>query len=67
MSIQSNNMAEKFGLVIGFLFIYFVFTTVLYFILSILERLPANWNYFYVMVLTAIIVFIGFAVRKYIK
>lgn len=67
MVFEQKGTDEKIGIVVGFIFMYFVFTTILFYILILLEKLPKSWNYFYIMIITAIVVLIGFATRKYIK
>ena len=58
------NSLEKFSKRIGYLFGYFMFTTVLYFIFYILNKLPEWFNYGYIMLITALIVAIGMIAGK---
>ena len=58
-----NNPAE----VIGYLFGYFLFTTILFFILTFLDKLPENWSYFHIMGLILLIVLIGTLLKRMLK
>lgn len=51
----------------GYVFAYFLFTTILFFILSLLKKLPANWNYFHIMGITLLISIAGMIARKVLK
>jgi len=52
---------------IGYLSGYFIFTTILYLMLKISKKMPNNWNYFYLMGITLIIVIIGILLKKNLK
>lgn len=43
----------------GFVFSYLVFTTILYFILYFLNKLPSDWNFFQVCIITFFITALG--------
>lgn len=58
---------EKYIELIGYILMYFIFTTILYFILKSLDKIPERWNYFYIMAITLLIVFIAKLIRRYIK
>jgi len=58
---------EKIGKKIGFVIAYFIFTTILYFILVLLDKLPETWNYFNIMIITFIIFLIGELIREMLK
>ena len=69
MSLNFDKKQEinKIGRFLGFLFSYFIFTTILYLILNILNKLPQGVGYFHIYLLTAYIVSIGILMRKIIK
>ncbi len=67
MKFEENKSVEKFGEKTGYVFAYFVFTTMLFFILALLKRLPQSWSYFHVMGLTLLIVLIGFGVKRLLR
>lgn len=58
---------EKIGKKIGYLFGYFLFTTILYFILTILDKMPENWGYFHIMGITGIISIIGIMINRWLR
>lgn len=58
---------EKYKELIGYILMYFIFTTILYFILKSLDKIPERWNYFYIMIITLLIVFIAKLIRRYIR
>ena len=63
-----NNEKIKYirsvGIIVGYVFSYFLFTTILFFILTFSQRLPSGWNYFHIIGITIIITFIGTIIRK---
>lgn len=58
---------RKIGEIIGYLFMYFLFTTILYFILNFLDKIPKTWNYFHIIILTGVIVLLGNVIREILK
>jgi len=67
MIFEHGTFFEKLGEKIGFIFSYFLFTTILYFILGILHRLPVFWSYFHMMGVTLILLFIGIGVKRLLR
>ena len=57
---------QKTGKIIGYVLMYFVFTTILYFILLILDKLPIFRNYFNVILLTFTLVIIGRGIKYWL-
>jgi len=55
---------NKFGELLGFLIAYVVFTTVLFFILNLLNKTS---NYFHVSAATSIITFAGLLLQRWLK
>jgi hypothetical protein len=49
----------KPGVVLGYAFSYFLFTTILFFVLTLTHRLPASWTYLCVALVTVSIVIVG--------
>jgi len=66
MQFEQNKKIENLGEKIGFMFSYFLFTTILFVILLLLNKLP-NRNYFYVMGITFFIVVIGEIIKRLLK
>ena len=67
MNFNKKKEIEKVGKKIGYIFGYFLFTTVLYLILNLLKKIPSNWNYFHIMVITLLIIIIGTLLKKVLK
>ena len=67
MIFEQNKSIEKFGQRTGYIFSYFLFTTILFFILTLLNQVPDSWSYFHVMGITILIVVIGFAIKRFLK
>ncbi len=67
MIFKKNKSVILFGERIGFLFAYFLFTTVLYFILSFLGKLPASWSYFHIIIITFCIVLLGMVTKRLLR
>jgi len=55
---------EKMGTMVGYVFAYILFTTMLYFMLTLLDKLPASWNYLYIMGITSIIALLGIGIKR---
>jgi len=58
---------KKFGKNIGYITMFLIFTTILYFILHIFKKLPDNWGYIHVLVVVFIINLIGIFLNKKLK
>ncbi len=59
----TNSLDKKIGCV----FMYLVFTTILYFILKLLNKLPGSWNYLHVLILTLFIVLLGTLIKLLLR
>jgi hypothetical protein len=64
---EKSNKLEKTGEKLGFLFSYFLFTSVLYFMLFLFHKLPKSWSYFHVGAITLSITLLGLFLSKYLK
>jgi len=49
----------RIGKKFGYLFSYFLFTTILFYILTWLEKIPLSWTYLHIMGITIIIAVVG--------
>lgn len=67
MNFQEGKFWGNFGEKAGFVLMYLVFTTVAYFLLSFLHKLPESWNYFYMLPLTISIVLLGILLTQFFK
>ena len=67
MIFEENRTIEKLGEKLGYIFSYFLFTTILFLILIFLKKIPESWSYFHVMGITILIAVIGIAIRRFLK
>ncbi|MBS3126404.1 hypothetical protein J4453_03130 [Candidatus Woesearchaeota archaeon] len=67
MNFEPNKSAEKTGEIAGYTVSYFLFTTILFYILFFLKKMPETWSYFHIMEITAIIAVIGLLVKRLLK
>ncbi len=67
MIFEENKNIEKIGMVLGYIFSYFLFTTILFFILVLLRKIPETWSYFHVMAITILIAFIGVIIKRLLR
>jgi hypothetical protein len=67
MRFEDNKDEEKGWKIIGFILSYFVFTTVLFFLLRFLKKIPSSWSYLNIMIITLIITATGMILSKYLK
>ena len=67
MIFEENKAIEKVGEKLGYVFSYFLFTTILFFILSLLKKIPETWPYFHVMGITILIALIGIGIKRLLK
>tara|TARA_Y100000031_G_C8170667_1_gene361638 strand:- start:407 stop:667 length:261 start_codon:yes stop_codon:yes gene_type:complete len=67
MILQENRSIQNVGEKAGFIIGYFLFTTVLYFVLFFLKRMPVSWSYGHIMIITAVIVLIGTSIKRLLR
>ena len=67
MNLEGLGKSKSIGKIAGFIAVYFVFTTILYFILVLLKKIPENWNYGYVVLLTMFIVLLGTLIKMLLR
>ena len=67
MNLEGLGKGKSIGKIAGFIAVYFVFTTILYFILVLLKKIPENWNYGYVVLLTMFIVLLGTLIKMLLR
>ncbi len=58
---------DKIPQIIGYTIMYFIFTTILFFILILTDKLPINWNYFHVLIITLFIILLGRLIKLLLK
>jgi len=64
---QKSNKKEKVGKKIGYIFSYFLFTTILFYLLTFLDKIPSHWTYLHMVVITFLIVLIGIFIGGRLK
>ena len=67
MIFERNNNIERLGEKIGYVFAYFLFTTVLFFILKLLNKIPKFWSYFHIMLIILIIALVGVVIKRFLE
>ena len=67
MILKQNTLIEKFGNKIGYLFSYLLFTTILFFILGWLNKIPDSWTYLHIMAATFLIALFGTFIKRFLK
>jgi hypothetical protein len=67
MIFRQDKSIKEFGRKTGYLFSYLIFTTMVYFLLNILNKLPNSWSYFHVMFLTFCIILVGETIRRLLR
>jgi len=65
--LEENKFIEKLGQRIGYVFSYIVFTTILFYLLNFLNKLPDDWNYFNIAFLTFFIALLGLILKRLLK
>jgi len=67
MNFESNKALEDWGVNLGFLVSYFVFTTILFLILTFLGKIPKTSGYLFVVAITLGITVVGYITRRLLK
>ena len=67
LNFDDTKPEEKTGRIFGYVLAYFIFTTLLYFVLTFLKKIPESWTYFHIMAITLLIVGIGSLIKKLLK
>lgn len=67
MIFEENKAVEIFGERIGFIVGYFLFTTVLFYVLTLSNRLPESWSYGNIMLVSIVVCGIGFTIKRLLK
>jgi len=67
MFFEQNNSIERFGEKIGYVFAYLLFTSILFFILTLLDNAPNPRSYFYIMIITFLIALVGALIKRFLE
>ncbi|MEK6900891.1 MAG: hypothetical protein AABX37_00950 [Nanoarchaeota archaeon] len=67
MNVEQHHSLQIWGKYLGFLISYGIFTTLLFFILTLTKKLPGTWDYSHIAVITVGITFLGLLLRRLLK
>ena len=67
MEFDEKNSKQNIGKIIGYVLMFFIFTTILYFILLLLGKLPKFGGYFSVILLTTSLVLIVRGIKYWLS
>jgi|TARA_B100001971_G_C18142452_1_gene511129 hypothetical protein len=67
MIFEQNMSIERMGKKLGFIVSYLLFTTILFFILTLLKKIPESWTYIHIMGITILIVLIGAMIKRFLE
>ena len=67
MMFEEKKAIEGIGEKIGYVFGYFLFTTILFYVLALTNKIPENWSYFHIMAATMFITLTGVAIERLLK
>ncbi len=67
MIFEENRTIEKVWEKWGYVLSYFIFTTILFLILALLNKIPESWAYLYVMGITILIALMGVIIKRLLK
>ncbi|MBI2136464.1 hypothetical protein HYU06_05315 [Candidatus Woesearchaeota archaeon] len=66
MEFDNDKSLENLGEKLGSIFSYFLFTTMLFLILTFTGKLQ-TWAYFHVMAITLLVVLVGKIIKRYLQ
>jgi len=67
MIFEENKTIEILGEKLGYIFGYFLFTTILFFILMVLKKIPESWSYIHIMGIVALIILVSAVIKRFLK
>ena len=67
MHFEESRAAETIGIGIGFIFSYALFTAILFFLLSLLHKLPGSWTFYHIAGMTVVFIAVCLGVERLIK
>jgi len=67
MKFEKPDKGKKSAQKLGYLFSYLIFTTILFLVLKLLNKLPASWTYFDIVIITLLIVILGNILKFLLK
>jgi len=67
MNFENNNYFEKTGKYFGFILMFFLFSTILYFVLNYTNKIPDSFQYYNIFFITVPIILIGSLIKLFLK
>ena len=67
MKFEEKYAANKTGKRMGYAFAYFLFTTILFFILRMSNKIPDTWSYFHMMGIVLFIALTGIGLKRVLR
>ncbi len=67
MNFNETDKFFRIGEKLGFISGYFIFTTVIYLVLSFLNKLPNSWDYTHVTIITLLVTLINISINRFLK
>jgi len=67
MIFEQNNSIERFGKKTGYIFVYSLFTTMLFFILKLLNKIYDSLSYLDVVMITFLIALFGTLIKRFLE
>ena len=55
------------GEIFGFVSAYLLFTTMLFFVLTLLNKIPESWTYFHIFGITSLIILTGVFIGRFLN
>ncbi len=59
MRFKTTNISRTIGEKTGYVTAYIIFSTILYFILKLFNKIPDDWNFVYILPFTYTVVLLG--------
>ena len=64
---SAETKSFKMGTYVGFVGMFVIFSTILFFVLKIFDRIPDSWTYVHIFLVSLPILFVGVVVRKWVE
>ena len=67
MIFDQKQPLERLGWISGYIAAYLLFTTVSFFMLTFLKKLPGSWSYLHMAGITVLIAIVALTVKRLLK
>ncbi len=67
MIFEENETIENVGEKAGYMFSYLIFTTILFFILTLLNKIPESWSYISIMIIAMLFILVSMVIKRFLK